>query len=128
MPAQLPGEPVIELPVLPPLEDRLRFPTDQRFVMECWRRSEAALKFHDSHRPVFPDASALRGAWEVERQRLSWARRAWYQLDDVVTNEGNGRRCALRNLREVLGPDLYYQGWMPPPWGETGPLKARKEW
>ncbi len=129
VPAQLPGEPVFVFPPMPPVEDRLRFPQDAEFVRNRWQRANASSCYFETHRPMYPSATVGWSEMEAERIRLKWACRAWYQLDDVVCGgDEDARRNALRNLREVLGPELYYQGYMPPPWGTVGPLKVQKEW
>ena len=61
--------------------------------------------------------SELYDRWDKE---MDWRYECWNYLDDVVNGHRYGwttekKRYSLARLRDLLGDERFYSGWMPPP-------------
>jgi hypothetical protein len=95
----------------PPLQDAARFP-DRDTINEL-------MAFNRSYR-AYAEACQLWGSadyfrWRVVIQEIDQCYKAWDLARDskCVYYYITARRYALKNLRDLLGPEAYYNGDMP---------------
>lgn len=98
----------------PPLSDLAMFPETYEQSMHCWHFSCRHEKWLGSRVPLGTLEAEVLEEWKLD---AVFHCQLWSDLADAQDTRFSvdKRRGYLRQVKERLGDDLYYQGWMPPP-------------